>query len=70
MEFPSLTMGRAFDTSVMILIVGLVRLAVDIARLPVLSDMHFIRFMGPIDRMEGSDIGAPVGATDGKLRAG
>jgi hypothetical protein len=74
MEFLSLTMGKAFDTSVMILIVGLVRLAVEIAKLFVLSDIHFIRFMGPMDRTEGSGIGAPIplvaGATDGKLRAG
>jgi hypothetical protein len=46
MEYLSLTIGKAFDTSAMILIVGLVRLAVDIAKLFVLSKIHFIRF-GP-----------------------
>jgi hypothetical protein len=72
MEVLSLTI-RAFHKPVVILAVGLVRHAVDIARLFVLADMHFIRFMGSADHTERSIIGAPIpsvaGNTDGNLRA-
>jgi hypothetical protein len=55
-------MGREFDTSVIILIVGLVRLAVDRAKLPVLPICIFIPFVGPIDRMEGRILGRRLGS--------
>lgn len=52
--------GKMFDTSVMILIVGLVWRAADVARLFVLVDMHFIRFTGHMGLTVGSVIGAPI----------
>lgn len=52
--------GKVFDTSVMILIVGRARYAVEPAGLFVVGDMNFIRFMGPMDPTEGSAIGAPI----------
>jgi hypothetical protein len=62
------TTRKVFDTSVMILIVGRARHAVDPAGLFVVADMYFIHFMGPMDPTEGSATGAPilivVGATD------
>jgi hypothetical protein len=61
------TIGKVFDTSVMIL-VGLTRHAAETAGSFVEADIYFIRFMEPMDPTEGSGIGAPllsvVGVTD------
>jgi hypothetical protein len=72
MKLLPFTIGKVFDTSVMIL-VGLTRDAAEAAGLFVEADIYFIHFMGPMDPTEGSGIGAPilwvVGATDDDTRS-
>jgi DNA-binding NarL/FixJ family response regulator len=67
MKLLPFTTGKAFDTSVMIL-VDLTRPAAQAAGLFVEADIYFIRFMGPMDLTEASAIGVPilpvVGTTD------
>jgi hypothetical protein len=53
MRLLSFTTGKALDTSVMILIVGLVYHAVGVATLFVLTDIYSIPFMGPMDLKGG-----------------